>query len=136
MLANIFQSTTIPVLQEVAHFAQAQHEVLAGNIANIDTPGYKTADLSPEVFQERLREAIEARRAEPDKSPGMQSASDVDPLRRVRDSVKSILRHDESDVGFEKQVIEMSDNQFMHNMAITLMTSQFRLLEAAVSERI
>ena len=25
--------------------------MLAGNIANLDTPGYKTRDLSPELFQ-------------------------------------------------------------------------------------
>jgi flagellar basal-body rod protein FlgB len=137
MLTNIFQGTTIPVLQEVVHFAQARHEVLAGNVANIDTPGYKTADISPEVFQHRLRDAIEDRKSGGRlESAGAKDAGPGDPLRRVRDSLKTILRHDESDVSMEQQVIEMTENQFMHNMAITLMTSQFRLLEAAVSERI
>ncbi len=137
MLARVFQGTTIPVLQEVMHFAQARHEVLAGNIANIDTPGYRTADLSPEVFQDRLREAMERRdQVGWPVSAGVADAREGDPMRRVRNSVKSLLRHDESDVGLEQQVIEMTNNQFMHNMAVTLMNSQFRLLEAAVSERI
>ena len=34
MLSGLFQSTTIPVLQEAVNFAQARHTVLAGNIAN------------------------------------------------------------------------------------------------------
>ena len=61
MLSSLFQSSTIPVLERVVNFTEARHGVLAGNIANLDTPGYKTRDLSPETFQEQLKEAIETR---------------------------------------------------------------------------
>jgi flagellar basal-body rod protein FlgB len=134
MLDSVFQKTTIPVLEEVVYFSQARHEVLAGNIANLDTPGYRTKDLSPEVFQERLREAIEVRGAP--ESAGVRSLAGSDPLREVRQSMKTILRHDENEVGMEQQVMAMTKNQTTHNVAIALMTSQFRLLEAAVTERI
>ena len=52
----MFESTTIPLLQEVVNFAQARHGVLVGNMANLDTPGYRTRDLSVDVFQDRLKE--------------------------------------------------------------------------------
>jgi flagellar basal-body rod protein FlgB len=137
MLARIFQHTTVPVLEEVVHFTEARHEVLAGNIANIDTPGYRTADLSPEVFQTRLREALEERDSQgPTPSASLDEPGPGDPIRQVRDSMKTIVRHDQADVGMEQQVLAMSKNQFSHNMAIALMSSQFRLLETAVSERI
>ena len=42
----------MPVLEQVVNFTEARHGVLAGNIANLDTPGYKTRDLSPALFQE------------------------------------------------------------------------------------
>ena len=61
MFENLFDSTTIPVLQEMVNFNQARHTVLAGNIANMDTPGYKVRDLSVEDFQSRLKQAIEER---------------------------------------------------------------------------
>ena len=61
MFESMFQSTTIPVLEQVVGFAQARHNVLAGNIANLDTPGYKVRDLSVEDFQKRLDTAIEDR---------------------------------------------------------------------------
>ena len=57
---NIFKSTTIPVLQEVIGFAQARHEVLVSNVANVNTPGYRVRDLSVDNFQHRLQEAIDA----------------------------------------------------------------------------
>ena len=61
MLPTLFDNTTIPMLQEVCGFPQARHHVLAGNIANVDTPGYRVRDLSVETFQERLKEAIALR---------------------------------------------------------------------------
>ena len=51
---NAFIAVSIiefPVLEQVVNFTEARHGVLAGNIANLDTPGYKTRDLSPELFQ-------------------------------------------------------------------------------------
>ena len=60
MYESIFGSTAIPVLEQVVNFAQARHHVLAGNIANLDTPGYRVRDLSVGDFQKRLRQAIEA----------------------------------------------------------------------------
>jgi flagellar basal-body rod protein FlgB len=144
---DIFGSTTIPVLQQVVAFTEARHGVLAGNVANLDTPGYKTRDLSPALFQEKLREAIDERDRPVSLNPGSQSLGypsggsvsserrSVDSLRDVADSMKSILYHDESDVAIEKQITEVAKNQSRHNLALGLMISQFQLIEAAVSER-
>ena len=137
MATSLFGSTTIPVLEQVVNFAQARQAVLAGNIANMDTPGYKVRDLSVETFQQRLVEAIETRKTQnrPVSSSGIVDEPD-DAMRRVRESIKSILYHDKSDVSIEQQVAEMNDNQLMHNLAIQIMNSQFRLLQSAVSERV
>ena len=139
MFDSIMSGSSINVLQHVAAFSEARHGLLAGNIANLDTPGYKTRDLSVENFQARLKEAIEYQKhvkAAGHESPGLMTTGNSDPLTEVKNSMKSILYHDESDVGLEQQVTEMANNQFMHNMAIALMTQQFRQLETAISERV
>ena len=141
MFNNLFDSSTIPVLQQVVGFSQARHTVLAGNIANLDTPGYKVRDLSVEDFQHRLQAAIEDRNrpAEP-RSAGDPYHEPVakDPVTRmaqVLKNPKTILYHDKSNVGMEYQVTEMVKNQMQHNMALALMSSQFRLLQTAISGR-
>jgi flagellar basal-body rod protein FlgB len=147
MIDSLFQSTTIPVLEQTVAFTQARHGVLAGNVANRDTPGYKTRDLSPALFEKKLQEAIE-RRDEPAPSraaprsygdPGpvsrMTQRKPFDAFRDVQESVKGILYHDESDVAIEKQITEIAKNQARHNLAVSLMISQFQLLEAAITER-
>jgi len=137
MTSGMFDSTTIPILQEVIQFAQTRHGLLAGNVANLDTPGYRVRDLSLSTFQQRLKEAIEARNETHESmSPGMLTDPADDKLREVRDSIKSILYHDKSDVGMEQQVNEINKNQMMHNLAITIMRHQFGMLQTAVAERV
>ena len=137
MISQVINSTTIPILQEVIGFAQARHGILAGNVANMDTPGYRVRDLSLETFQARLKEAIQTRHEQKQPiSPGIVTNRPDDAMRRVHESLKSIEFHDGSNVGMEQQVIAATKNQFMHNVAIAIMTSQFRTLQAAVSERV
>jgi flagellar basal-body rod protein FlgB len=139
MLSSMLQSSTIPVLEQVLNFTEARHGVLAGNIANVDTPGYKTRDLSPELFQQRLKEAIETRDV-PYESQSTYNSSrpqnKLEALRHVADSLKGILRHDEVNVSIEGQVNEIVKNQQEHNLAVNIMVAQFRLLRAAVTERV
>lgn len=140
MLPGLFDATTIPVLGEVLNFAQARHGVLAGNIANVNTPGYRTRDLSEETFQQLLKEAIgESRRAPAsttELSPGLVNSRPGDPIRNVRASLENILYHDDTNIDLEKQVAEITKNQLLHNLALTVMTDQFKLLESAISERV
>jgi flagellar basal-body rod protein FlgB len=137
MLSGLFQKTTIPVLEQVVNFSQARHNVLAGNIANVDTPGYEARDLSVEDFRNRLTEAIKQRgRPASGRSPGEPAMQGDLLLARVADNSKTILRHDKTKVGMEHQVTEMVKNQMQHNLALTVMTSQFRLLQAAISGRV
>src|SRR4051812_5774485 len=58
MLQNLLGSSTLPLLRNLAVFAERRQDVLAGNIANISTPEYKTQDLPVAQFQETLNQAI------------------------------------------------------------------------------
>jgi flagellar basal-body rod protein FlgB len=81
---------------------------------------------------------MDAKRQQPadEVSSGVLRADPDAAMRRVRESMKSILFHDDSNVGIEQQVLEISKNHFMHNTAISVMSSQFRMLQAAISERV
>jgi len=140
---DLFTNSTVPILEQVVNFAQARHEVLAGNVANQDVPGYQVRDLSVSEFQSRLTEMIEARdRRSTGPLPGESESLSpgLDPtdraMQRVKESMRDVLRHDGNDIGMETQVLEMSKNQSMHNMAIAILNQQFRLLNVAISERV
>ncbi len=136
MFQGIVQSTSIPVLEQVVHFSQARHTVLAGNLANLHTPGYRVRDMSVADFQGRLKQAIEARNEPAPCSPGMLTGPEGVPLADVAKESKSIVYHDDSNIAVESQVTEMVKNQMQHNLALSIMASQFRLLQTAISERV
>jgi flagellar basal-body rod protein FlgB len=134
MLANMFNSTTIPVLEQVVNFAQARHQVLAGNIANLDTPGYRTRDLSSDAFESNLRQAIESRDQQQANSLAP-PPENLDPFAPVKAGLEGILRHDDDNVGLEQQLMEIAKNQMQHNLAMTILNNQLQLIGAAISER-
>jgi len=137
MLSTLFNNTTIPALGQVLNFAQARHTVLTGNIANVNTPGYRLRDLSQTEFQERLKEAITASRTAGEPvSPGQILGERGDPMQRVSASLENIIYHDDTNIDLEKQVAEMTKNHLLHNFALTVMTDQFQLLQTAISERV
>lgn len=137
MIQSIFDGTSIPVLEQVVNFSQARHNVLAGNIANLDTPGYRTRDLSPELFQQRLRKALVERDRHPERAGGLEvGGARRHSLGEASKDLSGILRHDDSNVAVEQQVSAAAKNQLQHNLAVTIMNSQFRLLQTAISERV
>jgi flagellar basal-body rod protein FlgB len=149
MLSSLFESSSLPVVEQVVNFTEARHGVLAGNIANLDTPGYKTRDLSPELFQQQLKEAIKVHNqpvvqpydsrsfgVEPTPSSEQREDKELAAFAKVKDSMKSILRHDGDDVSMEQQINEIVKNQQQHNLAISIMSAQFRLLRAAISGQV
>jgi len=134
---NLFNSTTIPALAEVLTFTQARQTVLAGNIANVNTPGYRLRDLSQPAFQQKLKEALaDSRNSGEPASLGAARCESGDPMRQVRASLENLIYHDDTNIDLEKQVAEMTKNHLLHNFALTVMTDQFQLLQTAISERV
>lgn len=133
MIDRLLSSNTSLALQETLHFSEARHEVLAGNVANWNTPGYEVRDLSPTVFQEKLREAL-ASQSSYQRTPvsGLSQSDPGDAMREVRDDLKTIRYHDGSNVGLEQQVTELVKNQLLHNLTINLLQQQFEMLHTAI----
>ena len=148
MFSSMFSSPSLKSLEQTVAFTERRHAILAGNIANMDTPGYQSRDLSVDTFQSSLKEAIQTNRQEQNMSPGLRlgligSPNDANKpsfekakeiaAEKVRDSMRQVVYHDGSDDNLEMQVTQMSKNQSMHTMAIALMRSQFRELQMAIS---
>ena len=114
MFDAMFDNSTLPMLEQVVTFTQARHGVLAGNIANLDTPGYRSRDLSPKEFQARLKDAIEEQHkaaSRPSIDPAYakyESASKREPqsatrtFGKISDLLKGMLRHDDNNTSMEQ----------------------------------
>ena len=124
LLDAIGSDTGIDLLARVSAFTQQRQEVLAGNIANIDTPGYKMRDLSLDDFQQDLAQAVKSR------SLPTALAESV-PLPRV-DAQQYMLFQDGNNRSIEKQMTSITANALLHEVAVQLLNNRFRLLENAI----
>lgn len=135
MLTSLLNGTALPALEQTVNFAQKRHMLLASNIANMDTPGYQTRDVSVDNFQQHLLTAVTQPQS-PKSTYSTPAETQQSNFAKVRDVSNQILMHDGSDVSLEQQVTEISKNQGMHNTAVALMRSQYQTLRAAIAESV
>jgi len=149
MLQPLLAQSPISLLKQVARFAERRQEVLAGNVANIDTPGYRMRDLPLKEFQAALAASIHTGGVAPSTSPGMpwtlqQPASlgnpppqDLFPERlfqaRVSETQPGITFQDANNRSIEHQMMELTKNSMLQNFALQVMSAQYGQLQAAIS---
>lgn len=130
------------LLERAAIFGEKRHEVLVGNVANIDTPTYKTRDLDTEGFQNALEAAIEAKRSPPlpvdlashpylSDLPSQPSL--YDPLLA---KPRNITFQDGNNRSIEHEMAELSKNLMRQTFLLQVMSAQYIQLEAVISERL
>lgn len=141
MLEALLNTTPVPWLQKLAEFGERRQEVLAGNLANIDTPGYRTRDLPLAEFQQALGAAL---RAKPHASPLAANgappalAAELFP-RRLFQAVEvpsgQVTFQDGGNRSIEREIMEMTKNVLMQTYAVELMNAHMHMLRMAVDGR-
>lgn len=89
-----------------------RQKLVASNIANADTPGYRTRDID---FAAEFQSAI----------GGQPEVTGVDGLQ---------VKNDGNDVSLDREARLLSENALRFQMASNLMRSELRLTKAAITE--
>ena len=142
LLSNIFDRGAGALAAKVATYAEARQAVLAENIANIDTPGYKARDLPLGEFQKMLARAFQESRATGgpirfQSTDSIEVAADgTMTFKPVERDENNILFHDRGNRDIETEMSEMVKTTLLHRVAVEVMKKQGEALEAAISGRI
>jgi len=105
-------------LERVLDLSAARHQVIAANLANVDTPGYRTRDLRP--FAGELQRAM----------TGEESL--FTPVAR---ELRGLLeRPDGNNVSVERESLLLAQNQLRFQTAVQLLRAEFRRLSEAINE--
>lgn len=91
----------------------ARQKLVVSNIANADTPGYKTRDID---FQSEFRNAFD---------PSQPQASEVSGLK---------TKNDGNNVSLDRESRLLSENDIRFSIATNLLRSRFKALRAAIDE--
>jgi len=112
---------TICVLEKALGLSLMRHNLIAANLANMDTPGYQARDFS---FQDELKRALEVT---PVKVGGQESGPT--PLVEVAPQVR-----EEGVVDLDRETTRLAENTLTHDAVTRLMGKKFEMLKYAISE--
>jgi flagellar basal-body rod protein FlgB len=128
---NLLNQGNGPLLERVLNFTSARQRLIAENITNLTTPGYKTKDLSVEKFQEMLRHRVDTRNSSP---PGTVGFADID--AQIEHPRSGLLFHDGNNRSVEQIMTDNAKNSLTHNLIIELLRKQYSTMEMALKERV
>jgi flagellar basal-body rod protein FlgB len=103
----------------------ARYKLVSTNLANIDTPGYRTRDLDFRAELERASE--ESFLAD---SGLLQTAAFTPVARQVRGLVE---RPDGNNVSVERESLLLAETQMKFNVGIQLLKEQFHTISLAIN---
>ena len=114
---------TLLLLEKALDVCALRHKVVANNIANVDTPGFKASRV---IFEEKLKRALKESLL----------PSELQKIRPelVRDE-ESSLREDLNNVDIEKEMVRLSENTLRYNIYAQLLTAKLGILRAAIQEK-
>lgn len=140
MIDGFLGNSSLPALERSLQFMSARQRLLASNLANAETPGYRPVDVDPRAFQSALREALDTGRVD---GAGSLVFDDGGPVSfeggetRLEPTVlgENVLFHDGNDRSMERMFQRLTENVYTFRMASQLLRSQFDLVNAAIRER-
>jgi flagellar basal-body rod protein FlgB len=112
--------SSTPVLQLVEGFlglVSTRHKLITSNMANIDTPGYRTQDID---FRSELHRALD---------------SGPIAMQPVSHGVPGLLqRPDGNDVNLDRESLLLAETQMQYQLGVQVVRSEFHRLLSAINE--
>jgi len=116
---SMIETPMLQSLERLLDVSVFRHSLLASNLANIDTPGYRTRDIN---FQAALRQT----------GAGPFEYDEFTPVARPVQGL--VERPDGNNVSLERESLLLAQNQLQFNAGIQLIKVEFRRLSIAINE--
>ena len=129
----------MPALVKTLAFNQARLKMIAENVANSETPGYRAKQLDVKAFQQALREALETRQGNLRRPltvrSGREVTTDEHGVLTVTPSerpVENVLFHDGTNMSIERQMADLAETGMTQELVAALLRGRFEGLRKAI----
>lgn len=123
--------------QTALSIRQQRHEILASNIANADTPGYKARDIK---FDDALNAALSSQQRLADTHLTLTSARHIPAAAQSPDTGDLLYRTptqprmDGNTVDMDIERVQFADNTMRYQAEITVLSARMKAMMAAVQQ--
>ena len=104
-------------LERVLDISAFRHQVIASNLATVDTPGYRTRDVHPIAGE--IEQAM---------------AGDEAPFAPAAQEIRGLLeRPDGNNISVERESLLLAENQLRFQVAAQFLKAEFHRLTSAIN---
>jgi flagellar basal-body rod protein FlgB len=123
MMNRLFNGASLSASEAMLIFASNRQKAIAGNIANVDTAGYRTQDVSESDFKRQLDNLFSSK----GKPVVIRSGPAED---------AGVVKPNGNNVDLEIEMAKMARNTALHSTAAAILAQQFTLLREAIAGRV
>ena len=127
-----------PMVEAMGNFMtrlSRRQQVVASNIANIDTPGYKSKEVSFHLTMQEILSGdslpLNTRKPEGDL---LQGWTPIAPEPEVFETSGLPMRADRNNVDIDREMLKLSETSFTYAVATQLLRAKFRAISSAIQE--
>jgi flagellar basal-body rod protein FlgB len=136
LLDKLFTGGNIGIMEKSLAAASVRQRVIANNIANANTPGFKKSDV---IFEDLLRQAMsdgpglrQVRTHEYHLSKTPQSATEIQP--QIVTSNATAIRNDGNNVDIEAEMADVAKNNLYYNTLAQMLSKRLNELKTVISQ--
>lgn len=122
MIEGIFGRENYVLAKSMLDVSVERHRALAGNIANVETPGYRRVDLASN-FEAQMRAAFE--RGDMDAVRGMKPRLEADESARA-------IRKDGNNVQLDEEMLKMNQNSLQYEFLANYVGRSMNSIKTAI----
>jgi len=127
---------TIAILARNADLRVQRHNLIAANIANIDTPHYRSFDIMVEEETKKMTDPVDSMpmvRTSPGHLPVGPSPADGPPATPAAEGARAYsLRQDGNTVDLDREMTKLGQNQLLYDAAMEILARKFQGLQDAI----
>lgn len=131
-------SQTLRALEMSLDAAALRHKVIADNIANVDTPGYKRKSV---VFESELKKALEQKnnsftgyRTDP-RHLYIGAGNDLGRIEGKIVTHPGILNNNKNNVDIDYEMAALAKNQLWYNTLVGQLNHHYRMMRTVIEGR-
>jgi flagellar basal-body rod protein FlgB len=128
---SFFEDGNMRMMERFLDTSVQRQSLLSSNLANVDTPGYRTVDVD---FQDELKDAA-SRGASLVLTSSNHMIAGNSPNHAAPEEIEGLtFRNDLNNVNVDREMAQLSINALKFSMIAQLLAGKFRTLKAAILE--
>ena len=135
-MGNLTSDTALSMAQRALNGLSYRKDLIAQNIANVDTPGYLAKEVNFETTLKRVMDGVETvQQAKTDDGHMSMEGSSGSDFYSVQNRPGGSLRADGNDVDMDQELVEMSETELKYQTLTQVISKKLSILKSIATER-